>query len=180
MCDPATIMLAVSAASAVASYAQQQDAARKQEHAAEDNYRAQQEQLAQQQKQVNEGAAQQESERARAMLIEQGRLRVASGEAGVYGNSVDRSMNESVFNAGTDITTIENNRRNGILQTGNEANSLRAKAQGIVNTSNRPSALGTGLTIAGQVGGYAAKHPSSISTTGTEGATKQVNYGQMG
>lgn len=174
MCDPATIMLAVSAASAVASYAQQQDAARKQEHAAEDNYRAQQEQLAQQQKQVNEGAAQQESERARAMLIEQGRLRVASGEAGVYGNSVDRSMNESVFNAGTDITSIENNRRNGILQSGAEGNALRARAQGIINTSQRPSLIGTGLQIAGAY--YGSKTPSPVSTDTTGSSRTNQSY----
>lgn len=173
-------MLAISAAGTVYSAYQQNEQAKAQEKAAQDNYNAQMQQEAQKQTQINQGAAQQENERVRAAMIEQGRLRVASGEAGIGGNSPDAQLRESMFNEGTDITTIENNRRNGILQTGNEANSLRAKAQGIVNTSNRPSALGTGLTIAGQVGGYAAKHPSSISTTGTEGATKQVNYGQMG
>lgn len=149
---------AVSAVSAVAQYQQGKQAAKAQDTANRANYEQSMVTANEQQRQINAKSADEMYDRARQALIDRGRLRAASGESGVMGNSLDRITNEQYFVYGSDIASIEANRSNAINQSQLEKQGIRANIQGRINTTERPSKLGTGLQIAGAAlnayGGY--------------------------
>src|SRR5688500_9871632 len=112
MCIPLAIAgatLAIGAASAVTSHMQQAKQAKATERAIQDNYAHQMESLNLQYDQTNKQATDEMSVRAREAMIESARLRAFSGESGLAGVSNDRMQNESAFNLGTDISSIESN-----------------------------------------------------------------------
>lgn len=145
----AAASLAVGVLSAGASFAQQADQASKTDKAAKENYAQQSEALKVQYEQTQKQATDDMSERAREAMIERARLRVIGGESGLSGGSNDRIENESQFNLGTDIASIESNRQNSMRQLKEEGKSLRAGSQSQINQIKRPSLIGTGLQIAG-------------------------------
>lgn len=150
MCEPATIaMLVVSAVTAVAGHQAQSQQAKAEDKATKIAYANDQTQLAEQYKQQNDELNQQQTERSRAAMFEKGRLNAAYGEAGVEGASLDRILNQSDFNLGTDLSTMEANRSNLTKQTMLEGRGLQSTAQSRFNSTMRPSRLNTGLQIAG-------------------------------
>jgi hypothetical protein len=151
------LMLGMQAATAVVGYIQQSEAADAQESAVQANYAQQQDALNKQYDQTQQQAKQQVSERAREAMVERARLRVFAGEAGVAGVSSSRIEGISQMREGTDIATIESNRKNTLDQLYQEGKGVRAQNQSRLNSINRPSLLGTGLQIAGSVAGAATE-----------------------
>jgi hypothetical protein len=101
------------------------------------------------------------SVRAREAMIEQARLRVIGGESGLSGGSNDRIENESQFNLGTDIASLESNRRNALNQLYQEGKSLQAGNEAQIRQVRRPSLIGTGLQIAGVATNAAANYKAA-------------------
>jgi hypothetical protein len=74
----------------------------------------------------------------------------SNGESGIGGGvSEDRIMNESRFNEGTDMATIEANRMSNLKQTELEAKGMRAGSVRQLSQVKQPSLIGSGLQIAG-------------------------------
>lgn len=100
--------------------------------------------------QIHAQSADEISERARAAKIEQGRLKALAAESGLgYGVTADRIMNESEFNEGQDIASIQTNYSRALKQNARETAGVYAKAQGDIATIKRPSRVMSGLKIAG-------------------------------
>lgn len=146
MCEPTTIIAAVSA---VAGLASQAKAASAQAEAIAQAQLASNEATARQYQQVQGQAAEQVSERAKEAMIERGRLRVFAGESGLAGVSVDRIINVSRFNEGSDMATIEANRRNTVDQVAMDARAGFSSNQSRMNSIKKPDLIGAGLQIAG-------------------------------
>jgi hypothetical protein len=147
MCEAATIL---AIASTVATTAATASSARAQTKAIEQGYAQQMETVQEQYKQIDAQASQQMTERAREAMKERARLRVIAGEFGIGGGvSEDRIMNESRFNEGTDMATIEANRMSNLKQTELEAKGMRAGSVRQLSQVKQPSLIGSGLQIAG-------------------------------
>lgn len=152
MCDPISIAvgsLAIGTASAGFGFIQQGQQAKMERRAVQDNYAQQMQTLQTQYAQTNKQAMEEMSIRARENLIENARLRAFAGESGLAGISNDRIQNESMFNFGTDISSIESNRQSSLRQLYREGRETRAGATSRINQMPRPSLIGTGLQIAG-------------------------------
>lgn len=150
-------MLIISAVSAVATYAQANQAANRQNSALAQAAIVNNEAATEQYRQIDAQATDNMSARAREAMIEQARLRVVSGETGLAGVSADRLTQESKFNEGTDLASIASNRTNTLNQAYLEARGGAASMQSKANSINRPSLLGTGLQIAGAAASYGAE-----------------------
>lgn len=107
--------------------------------------------VAERYKQVDAEATDKMSARAREARVEQARIRAIAGDSGLAGISSDRLIDESLFNEGTDIASIEANRRATLTQTQREAEAVNARNQTSINKQARPNLIGTGLQIAGAV-----------------------------
>jgi hypothetical protein len=158
MCEPVTIStttalaisMAVSAASAAASYVQQSESARRQTNAAQDAYDANVVQIKNQQVEASQAASAQMSERARQALVETGHLDALANESGTNaGGSNDRVTNEADFNAGTDIATMQSNASSTQRSLADQARGAAAQASQRMSAIQQPSLVGTGLQIAG-------------------------------
>lgn len=146
MCEPTTIAaitLAVSAASAAASLRQGQLTAAKQENAYNRGLEQTNIQLNERMTQERAQAAAKISERARAGMLERGRLAAASDFGGDYG----RANLESFFNQNQDIATIQANAAGQRRQSLLEQQGAAVANQGNVNTIKRPSLIDAGLQI---------------------------------
>lgn len=150
MCEPATIaMLVISVVGAVAANSAQRQQAKAEDKAIQTAYANDQTQLAEKYRQDNDQLNQNQTERTKAALFERGRLNAAYGENGLVGTSLDRILNQSDFNLGTDLSTMEANRSNLTKQTMLEGRGLQNTAQSRFNAVTRPNNLDTGLKIAG-------------------------------
>lgn len=161
MCEPTTIALAsmaIGVASAGAGFIQQGQQAKAANRSVKENYAQQTAAMKTQYDQTNKQAADEMSVRAREAMIETARLRVLGGESGLAGGSNDRIENESQFNRGTDIASIESNRRNVLTQLYQEGRAIRTGEQNRINSIKRPSLIGTGLQIAGAATDAATTH----------------------
>jgi hypothetical protein len=85
------------------------------------------------QQQVNEKAAQQAFERQRQGLRERSKVLVATGEAGVLGNTPLREMYNTMFQTGYDTGIIEQNRVNQSLQVQAYKEGVKAQAESRIN-----------------------------------------------
>lgn len=155
MCDVATAALVVGVLTTGVSYRAAENNAKAQTEALLRNRDAEQETLDLRQMQINANAADQTSERHRQALVERGRLRTAAGESGLFDNS-GRMLFESFFNEGTDVASIESNRRAGSDQNVLSKRSVDATTKSRFNSIERPSIIGSGLQIAGHGVTYAA------------------------
>lgn len=178
MCEPTSIAMAVIAiGSAVMQAKAANDAADAQSKSAQRQYTDNMAALEEQQTQINQQAADQQSARALEAMKERGRLNATAGEMGVTGNSVDKALQESLFNEGTDISMIEANRRNGIVQNTRSMSSAGVQLGSNINQANsgRISGVVTGLQIGtAVVGAYsnyenkqAAKDKSTAPVKGS-------------
>lgn len=158
MCTGLEIAAIVAASAAVAgagaSYYQGQENIKTTSEAAARNAQIQNQALEEQRDQIGQQAANDMTERARAAQIEQGKLRVIAGESGALGLSQDRLLEDSAFQAGTDMATIESNRESALKQTDLTGLSNYNQNTSVVNQAkNRaPTLLGTGLQIASSLG----------------------------
>lgn len=159
MCEPTTIAaltLAVTAATAAASYKQGQDNIQATGEAAARNAEIQNAALEEQRSQIGKQAANDMTERARQAEIERGRLRVIAGESGALGTTQDRLLQDSAFQEGTDMATIDSNKSSALKQTDLTGLSNYNQNVAAVNQARNkaPTLLGTGLQIA--AGGLSA------------------------
>ena len=153
MCD---VMTALAVGGAVTSFMGGNSAADAQAKAAQANLESQYAQTAEKQKQINEQSALETHEREKQGMIDRGESRTIAGESGALGFSSDRLMADSFMQQGTDLMSIENNRKNQIKQTNRENQSYKAGAQSTANTaySNAPGLIETGLQIGGDIYAY--------------------------
>jgi hypothetical protein len=158
MCDPVSIAMgALSVGSAFMQNRAASEAADAQNEAAQVQYADNMAALREQQLQINQSSSDQQSIRALEALRERGRLNAASGEMGVTGNSIDKALQESLFNEGTDISTIESNRKNSVTQNQRNMSGVGVQRAGNINQANsgRISGLATGLQAGlGVAGAY--------------------------
>ena len=147
----AYVAVAVAAASAAVSYDSGQRQMYATQKAAYDNQTLQNKQLDEQRAQIAKQAANDETERYRAAQIEEGKLRVITGESGALGLSADNLLADSKFQLGSDIATIEANKISSMKQTDMTGMSNYLQNTSTVNqaATRAPTLLGTGLQIAG-------------------------------
>lgn len=155
--------MAIGAASAVTSHMQQAKQTKAAERAIQENYSQQMDSLNLQYDQTNKQAIDEMSARAREAMIESAKLRAFSGESGLAGISNERIQNESGFNLGTDISSIESNRQASLRQLHQEGRGVRAQTTSKMNEvmKNRPSLIGTGLQIAGVAASAASNYQAA-------------------
>ena len=151
MCGVAIASLAIAAVSAVVSYSQSQDAAEAQVHNTEVGYQNSANQAAAVQQEQNQIATEQMTARAIAARKEVATMRAAGAETGLTGNSYDKAIQESMFNAGQDLASIESNKARQTSQNAMNLRGIRASADSSIANAraNSGSLLGTGLQIAG-------------------------------
>jgi hypothetical protein len=143
--------MAVSAAAAVVQAQDQKKTANAQTKMIEDGYTR--DQFATQRQYTEQQAVSQEDlgQRQREHLIEEGRLQAIGAESGVTGNTNDRIMQEEKNNTDKDISTIEANRVRSNESVHTQATGKQSAANVQLAGIRRPSALGTGLQIAGSM-----------------------------
>jgi hypothetical protein len=160
MCDPATAMLALSVASAGASYIGGQQNASATANAARDNLNRQAVAQAEQQTQINAQATDKKTQAQRQAEIAQGKLAAVSGESGVALNG-DILLRDSEMAKATDIATIEGNRMASIKQSKSDMGALETNADNTTTEAynKAPTLIGTGLQIGGAYATYKSKQP---------------------
>ena len=146
--------IAAASASAIgagASYVQGQQTASATASAAARNQELQNQQIKEQQVQLMNKATNDETERMRAAQMEQGKLRVISGESGALGLTQDKLLQDSNFQEGSDIATIEANKNTELKQTSiNSLANYNQNTSAVNSAYNKaPTLLGTGLQIGG-------------------------------
>lgn len=158
--------MAISAAGTVAQYNASQAQAEANKKAAWENYNMQKNALQEQANQISASAQNEQNERYRQMLIDEGKIRTASGEAGVAGLSLDRLLNDAEFQAQMDMQTIEENKVNKIKQNDLEGRGAFARAASAANQadSQRMSKAAAGLQIATSVGSTYFKSKTGSTT----------------
>ncbi|QUN41762.1 hypothetical protein KEH56_20660 [Burkholderia cenocepacia] len=142
--------MAMSAATAAASYVSQSQAAKRQSDAAQAAYDSQVTQTKNETTQQSQAAAEQMSERARQAMIETGHLQALAADSGTNGGgSNDRVGNEANFNAGQDVAAMQANASSQQRQMVNQLSGSYAQAVSRTASIQQPSLVGTGLQIAG-------------------------------
>jgi hypothetical protein len=105
MCGPAAVPIAM----AVVTAATAAVTANQQKHTAERIGRMQQDQ-------TNQAASAQMDDRLKQAREARAQARVASAEAGVSGISVDAQLNDILMQSNRDVSRIEKNRENGVVE----------------------------------------------------------------
>lgn len=174
MCEPTTMaiaMFAMSAGSAVMQHQQASAQADMQTAAYKQNrqnaladMRNQYAATGQRQQQEQQATAQQIQQRTLQARQEEASARVAAGEAGIQGNSVDAIMRQISGLASGDVSTMQQNREWSIDQMNSEMLGQRSAAQSRINSMSRgvkPSkaalAFKIGEAAAGSYNGYTAQ-----------------------
>ena len=119
MCEPTTIVMAVSAVVGIATAA----------YSAQQQKKAVEQAAAVQQKQIDDSASAEKEDRIRAARDARSQARAAAAEAGIAGGSVDALLNDAFMQSGRDVSRIEKNRQNGV-------DASNAEASGRIRTSN--------------------------------------------
>lgn len=149
----AAIAAVAAVGTAAVSYDQGQRQLYASTKAAYDAQVQQNQQIEEQRAQIAKAAANDETERMKAAQLEEGKLRVITGESGALGITTEKLLQDSKFQLGTDVSTIEANKISSMKQT--DLNALANYNQNVsqVNqAANRaPTLLGTGLQIGGGV-----------------------------
>ena len=145
MCEPATIMLAISAASTLAGAS----AASKN---AKNQIALTNQAMSDQQVQSNLQASGQKMDRAKQAEAERARLRVAAAESGISGITPGTLLMDSFMQQGQDVSNIAFN-----ADSRSNAATQEALARNTQASNTVPSFMETGLAIAGHVASYDAK-----------------------
>ncbi|WAW10003.1 hypothetical protein NB640_12410 [Oxalobacter vibrioformis] len=110
---------------------------------------AAQAQLQTQQQQNNMQASDKMSNIALDSIRSMGQLRAAAGDTALGGANADRLGSDIRMAEGTDIATLETNRRMANNQSSAEASAIMAANLSRAHSVKKPSLIGAGLTIAG-------------------------------
>lgn len=163
MCEPVTIGLALSAASAAYQYSAQKQQAAATERSARDSAVLQNDITGVQQSQESQASTEAMTSRAQESMRSLGRLSAIGADNGLRSGSFTRLGVEDNIAANQDLATAAANRNNAITnaQAGKNVTTLQAN-QRIAN-SGRPSLIGTGLSIA--AGGFDAYTKSKSRTS---------------
>jgi hypothetical protein len=161
-------------ASAIYSYEEAENNADRMDAAAKEAADADMQMMALQQQQIDQNASDEKSAVAKAAQQRMAQLRVAAGESGIGGASVDKIMGEVDMDKAFDIAAIEGNRKNATAQNYAERGRIRATAQSRMNTTTRPSGLGTALQIGGSItnayDNYKKSHPNTSGAYKSSGS----------
>lgn len=153
MCDPATVILVASTAiqigSAVASHQAQSKQAKANKANALDAMMDTFKDISLQEAQHKEAAAQTLLQADRQAREDEALARVSAGEAGVSGASVDALIGDLAARAGEFKTTQQKNLDWTLSQLDRQRKGAQSTAQSRIAGVPAPSAIGTGLTIAG-------------------------------
>lgn len=164
MCEPVSALVALSVASTAASIVSEARAYKSQEAAIH-------QQLAQSEREINTKASAEVNERLREARREQGRVRVAAGEAGLrLSGSVGLLLQDSLMQAGLQNERILGNR-------GRELTAVRSEANSMLSRNQRPTLLGAGLRLAsagmqGYASGRSLKVARDRAISGAVGQTR--------
>lgn len=149
MCSIPAAMLAISAASAVASHKQQSNSAKKQQAIIYEADALEKSRTRTQMQQQNEAAQEQQGRRTLEAIQEEGRLRAIGAETGLFGTSFDRSAQMIETARDSDIAAIQTGRLRANDQAATEGLASHIGTRNQLAGVRRPSRLGTGLQIAG-------------------------------
>ncbi len=134
MCEPTTI---IAATSAVLGAAQQDRNARKQR-------RAIRQQQDQEEREINRANSLKADNQARKAKAARAKIKARAAGTGESGLTIDTLLNNTNFQLGTDLATIEGNREL-------EVKGSQARERSNLNSVRSPDWLGAGLQIAGAV-----------------------------
>ena len=166
MFTASNIMMGLSIASGAASFlgGQQQAQASADSNAAglEEFYK----QTADKQEEINESASIAMTERRKQGMIDRAEAVTAAGESGALGFTSNRLIADSFFQQGTDVSSIEMNRKNSLKQTQRENDSAYASATGRTNQAyaSAPGLIETGLQVGTDIYGTKAAVESGTKT----------------
>jgi gas vesicle protein len=99
-----------------------------------------------QQDQIDQSASAQTDDRLKQAREQRASARAASAESGASGNSTDAILNDLMMQSGRDVSRIEKNRENGILESAQEVRSKTSEING---------QLVSGIASSAQSGGNA-------------------------
>lgn len=175
MCDPVSISLGLSAATAVTSYAGMSASAEGQGEAVKRASQLQQMDLERQAGQQREAAAQQVNEQARAAQRDAALFDVIAGEYG-GGNTADRTAAVARVQQGENLATMGRNaelasqeNRFASLATTSAANARLASIQ-------RPSLIGTALQIGGAAATWQKNDGAWLASRWLKGSPNTEDY----
>lgn len=146
----------ISAATALASYAQGTATASAQEEAIKRNAALQQADLDRQAGEQREAEAAQMNEQARSAMKDMALFDAVAGEFG-GGVSNDRAAAALAIQQGEGTATMAKNSDNAARQNSMTSLALQAQAGSQLASISRPSLIGTALTIGGSYADYASK-----------------------
>lgn len=144
------IYVAMMAASTVMQAEAQDTMAEENRKSAEASYKAQTDALNLQREQITDQAQGKVSETARQEQATLAQLRVAAGESGVSGVSVERAAGEVELDADQDIVAIQSNHANAMKQTNANAAGLAAQTMSQINSVPKANWGATALQIGGK------------------------------
>lgn len=164
MFTASNIMMGLSIASGAASFLGGQQQAQASADANSAGLEEFYEQTAQKQEEINEQASISMYERRKQGMQDRAEAVTAAGESGALGFTSDRLMADSFFQQGTDISTIEMNRKNQLRQTDNENKAAYARATGQTNQAyaQAPGLVETGLQVGTDI--YKNKNAEEFGT----------------
>ena len=148
---PYLIQAALAVGTTVYAADQQNKLADRQEQVIQRNQILENAQVSQQYDQQNREAMNQTSQRYQQYLVDMGHLRASGAESGLLGNTNEKLADTTTNQAESDMATIESNRESAVQNTNYQGQAAYQRAQGQLANIQRPSALGTGLQIAGTV-----------------------------
>lgn len=127
-------------------------------------------------KEISDETKSRKEDLAKEAAIRRGQIRVASGEAGVSGLMVDALLNDVTAQTGRAYARLDDQRRKAMQQTYRNQQGIAADAQSRVNAVNseRPSALGTAVQVAGNLASSFSKKDSGGELNETVNVSSQT------
>ena len=164
MFTASNIMMGLSIASGAANFLGGQQQAQASANANSAGLEEFYKQTAEKQEEINEATTLQVYERRKQGMIDRAEAVTAAGESGALGFTSDRLIADSFFQQGTDIASIEMNRKNALKQTDRENQSAYARATGQTNLAyaQAPGLVETGLQVGSDI--YTNKAAEEIGT----------------
>jgi hypothetical protein len=160
MCEPTLILAGISIAAAAVQSQQANKAANKQAQALGVQAQNQQNALDLQQQQTAAQAADRQNEAVKQARAEGATFDAIAGEYG-GGVTADRGHAATAFEQNQNLAAIDRDRNAALSQIGQESKGVESSYQSNLASIQRPSYIGTALTIAGAAaGGYAGYEKS--------------------
>jgi len=162
MCEPISISMGIAAAGMLASNMAKSASADDAQANEDTNFILQSQAQNLKGDQENQRAQEEKSKRAKDSMIERGKATAMWADTGLSGISYDKVMQESQFNQGFDMASMESNRAARQTQIGYESKKLLSDSKNRRNNIKKPDWIGGGLSIAtAGAGAYAAGLPKT-------------------